>query len=105
MSAEGEAVADVRAGHVQFDAGDAAKAVHRGAGFGVIPVTVAGDVDDHRAGHLLNLGDFFRQEAIQAHVGQADRVEHPGPGFDDAGGLVAGAFFAGNRLGDESAEP
>ena len=72
--------------------------------FDVIVRRVTGDVDDDGARHPVDLGQLFRQEAVEPNVGQSDRVEHPAAGLDDACGLVAGALVAGDALGDEAAE-
>jgi len=101
---ECQAVFDVGAGDVELDAGDAVEGGDGSAGFNIIIGGVPGDVGDNGAGHFADLGYFFVEEPLQADVGQANGVEHSGPGFNDPRGGIALALLEGDGFGDESAE-
>ena len=50
------------------------------------------------------LGELFCDEGADAHVLEADGVDHAGGGLDDAGRGVAGHGLAGEAFGDEGAD-
>ncbi len=90
------AVAGVGAARVELIHGDAGGVVK---GLNDLEAVIDGEAedvcDDDGAGHSLQLGKLFGDEGTDAHVLQADGVDHAGGGFDDAGGGVAKHRLAG----------
>ncbi len=64
----------------------------------------AHDVRDQRDGEPRQLGQVVGQVALEALVGQPDRVEHPGRGLEQPRRRVAGPRAQRDRLGDEGGE-
>ena len=60
--------------------------------------------DDQRDRQLGQLRQVGGEEAREALVRQADRVQHPGGGLPDPPRRVAGARLGGDRLRDEGGE-
>ncbi len=99
------AVAGVRAAGVELVHGDAGGVVKRADDFEAVLDGEAKDVgDDDDVFDVLELGELFGDEGPDAHVLEADGVDHAGGGFDDAGRGVAGHGLTGEALGDEGSD-
>ena len=99
------AMAGVGAAGVELVHGDAGGVVEGADDFKAIFDGEAEDVgDDDDVFDVLELGEFFGDEGADAHVLEADGVDHAGGGFDDAGRGVSSHGLAGEALGDEGAD-
>jgi hypothetical protein len=95
---------DVRAGHVELQRVDLVAILERLDEGRELLGGGAHDVGDERHGQRGELGQVVRQVALQALVGQPDRVDQPGRRLVQPRRRVALAGVQRDRLGHECAE-
>ncbi len=99
------AVGGVGAGGVELVEVDAGGVVEDADNLDAVLDGKAEDVsDDAEAGDAAEAGHLLLDEGVDAHILEADGVDHAGGCLDDAGRGVAGHGSAGEILGDEGAD-
>jgi len=99
------AVAGVGAAGIELVHGDAGGVVEGADNFEAVFDGEAEDVgDDDDVLHALELWKLFGDEGTDAHVLEADGVDHASGGLDDARRGIAGHGLAGEALGDEGSD-
>ena len=104
VRAHDQAGLDVRTGHVELDQGHLVALAHPSGEGRQLVAAEAHHRHAERHRQLGQLRQVARQEALEALVGQADRVDQPGRGLPQPRRRVALPRLAGDRLGDEAVE-
>ena len=101
---EVDSAADVRAGHVQLDAGQLGEGVQLFGQYDEFFSVVSGDVGDDRAVEACQIVDVFFDKRINAVVVQADRIEQPATGFNSAWRRISLTRQQRDSLRDDATE-